>query len=267
MALAPTLATVWGCSLDEQCHENRDCPTPMLCDTVEGTCLYECEGDEDCEGIGFSCVEHACQFDCSGGDLACPADMTAICGSFCVDLYEASRPDATETDAGEDNSRAESRVGVLPWHTESLTPADAEAACAAAGKRLCLPREWEVVCSNLDETVYVYGDDYDPAVCNSIDTHCDPECGVYPDCYWDCESDYRVLPTGSFPNCTNTFGVYDLSGNVWEAVLTDDGADHFRGGAFNCGDPALAHTCAYDGVAAGPFPSARGFRCCSDGGR
>ncbi len=260
-----TVLLVAGCTLDERCRENRDCPSPMLCDTVAGECGYECETDEDCEGVGFSCLDHTCQFDCSDGDLTCPDDMTAICGSFCIDVYEASRPDATETSAGTDSSRAVSRAGVLPWQTETLAPADAAAACAAAGKRLCLMREWEVVCSNVDATAYVYGDEYDPAVCNAIDTHCDPDCGVYPDCYWDCESDYRVLPTGSMDGCVAEFGVYDLSGNVWEAVQGDDGADHFRGGAFNCGDPALAHSCAYDGVAAGPFPSARGFRCCADG--
>ncbi len=264
--LALLLALATGCTLTERCHENRDCPSPMLCDTVAGECVYECGGDEDCDGVGFACVDHVCQFDCSdSAELACPGEMAAICGSYCMDRYEASRPDATASFGGHDTSEALSRPGVVPWFTGSLTPMDAEAACAAAGKRLCLPREWEVVCSDVDQTAYVYGDTYDPVVCNAVDTHCDPECGVYPDCYWDCESDYHVLPTASFPDCANRFGVYDLSGNVWEAVAGDDGADHFRGGAFNCGDPALAHTCAYDGVAAGPFPSARGFRCCADG--
>ena len=31
------------------------------------------------------------------------------------------------------------------------------------------------------------------------------------------------------------------------------------------GDPGLAHTCSYDGLAAGTFPATRGFRCCADG--
>ena len=263
MALLPLLAG--ACTLDEQCRENRDCPDPQLCNTVEGTCVYECEGDGDCEGFGFFCQDHVCRFDCSGGELTCASDMTAICGSFCIDTYEASRPDATEIYQGSETSHAVSKAGVLPWSNPSLTPAQAATACEAAGKRLCLPQEWAAVCSNVEQTLYVYGDTYDPAVCNSIDTHCDPVCGVYPDCYRDCDSDYRILPTGSFPDCTNGFGIFDLSGNLWEAVQGDDGADHFRGGAYNCGDPGLAHTCAYDGVAAGPFPDARGFRCCADG--
>ena len=88
---------------------------------------------------------------------------------------------------------------------------------------------------------------------------------MYRDCYRDCGSDFHLMPTGSFPDCSNVHGVYDLGGNVWEAVQTGDHNSHFRGGAYNCGDPALAHTCSYDGWAAGTFPNRRGFRCCADG--
>jgi formylglycine-generating enzyme required for sulfatase activity len=146
-----------------------------------------------------------------------------------------------------------------------LTPAEAAAACEEAGKRLCTAQEWERTCSRGGETVYVYGDEYEPVVCNSRDTFCDPACGVYPQCYRDCPFENLIMPTGSFPDCTNEFGIFDLSGNTWEAVESTDGADHFRGGAHDCGDPALAQRCDYDGVAAGTFPATRGFRCCADG--
>ena len=66
-------------------------------------------------------------------------------------------------------------------------------------------------------------------------------------------------------DASNEFGIFDMSGNTWEAVSSTDGMDHFHGGAFDCGDPALAHRCDYDGMAAGPFPATRGFRCCADG--
>jgi len=256
---------VLGCAITEKCYENRDCPSPKLCDTTEGSCVYECGTDADCAGVGFHCHDHVCEFSCEGSELVCPDDMADICGSFCIDRYEASRPDATAESAGVDESTATARSGVIPWHTSVLIPAEAAAACEAAGKRLCAAHEWEVVCAGLDGRAYCYGEAYDPLICNAIDTHCDQECGVYPDCYRECESDFHVLPTGSMAGCVSEFGVHDLSGNVWEAVQFDDGADHFRGGAFDCGDPALAHTCAYDGVAAGSFPVSRGFRCCADG--
>jgi len=257
--------TAAGCRIEQHCYANRDCPEPQVCEVATGACVWECEADGDCGGFGFACADHECVFECGDGELACVDGMVSICGAFCIDSHEASRPDATDIGAGIDESLATSRPGVMPWQSELLIPAEADAACQAADKRLCTPAEWEAVCAGPDGTAYTYGDEYDPTVCNAVDTHCDPDCGIYPDCYRECDSDYHVMATGSFDGCTNAFGVFDLSGNVWEAVLLDDGADHFRGGAYDCGDPGLAHQCGYDGVAAGSFPNARGFRCCADG--
>lgn len=253
-----------GC-IEERCSEHRDCPGVKLCNAKSGTCFYECSSDSDCGGQGFVCENHTCQFYCQEGALTCPDGMVSICGSYCIDVYEASRPDAKADQAGVDDSQATSRLGVIPWHSGDLTPGEAAAACAGAGKRLCTQQEWEAACAGTGEHVYLYGDEYDPAICNGIDAWCDPECGVYQWCYQDCDHNHQIMPTGSFPGCTNEFGIFDLSGNTWEAVSATDGSDHFRGGAFDCGDPGLAHKCEYDGVAAGTFPATRGFRCCADG--
>jgi formylglycine-generating enzyme required for sulfatase activity len=91
----------------------------------------------------------------------------------------------------------------------------------------------------------------------------------YPHCYnqvsneggGPCGAAFRVMPTGSFPDCVNAYGVYDINGNVWEIVDTDDGLEHFRGGAYNCGDSEMLHKCDYDATWG---PSAKGFRCCKD---
>jgi formylglycine-generating enzyme required for sulfatase activity len=55
--------------------------------------------------------------------------------------------------------------------------------------------------------------------------------------------------------------VYDINGNVWELADTNDGLEHFRGGAYNCSDSEALHRCDHDGTWG---PSARGFRCCKD---
>lgn len=258
-------ALLAGC-IEQRCREHRDCPGERLCNTGTGECYYECHEDADCGGeTWFYCESHTCHFRCEAQSLTCPGDMVSICGSFCIDVHEASRPDADGESAGTDGSMATSRPGVIPWTSEVLTAAEAGAACEAAGKRLCTAQEWEAACAGTSGHVYTYGDEYDPLTCNSRDSTCDPACGVYPECYRDCPYHNSIVPTGSFPGCTNDFGVFDMSGNTWEVVQDTDGSDHFRGGAHDCGDPRLAHRCGYDGVAVPGFPATRGFRCCADG--
>ncbi|MFH1464748.1 MAG: SUMF1/EgtB/PvdO family nonheme iron enzyme [Pseudomonadota bacterium] len=266
-----------GCLVQERCAEDRDCLDGQTCDLATGACGEgECQEDADCGGVPFTCEGHRCVEDCSEEVLDCPAGMVSICGAYCVDIYEASRPDATATDAGTDGSRAVSQEGVMPWYsndaTAGMNPQIAAAACAAAGKRLCTPQEWELVCATTERLSYSYGDDYSPPICNGIDTFCDCDGdgepdgdAAYPGCRAECDTDFHPTPTGAFLGCTNAYGVFDINGNVWEVVDTDDGYVHYRGGAFNCSNSELLHRCDYDGVESGNFPSAKGFRCCADG--
>jgi formylglycine-generating enzyme required for sulfatase activity len=170
--------------------------------------------------------------------------MAAV-GDFCVDIYEASRGDATANSAGSDGSQAHSVAGVLPWQVGSN--AEADRSCGGAGKRLCSPAEWQLACEGPAETVYAYGASYNPTTCNGIDAF-----GGYT---------FHVAPAGSFPACTNAWGVFDMNGNVWEHVA--GGTDMtVRGGAYNCSDPVTYHRCDY--IPTTWTPSAKGFRCCVD---
>ncbi|MBW2456714.1 MAG: SUMF1/EgtB/PvdO family nonheme iron enzyme [Deltaproteobacteria bacterium] len=261
LALAPS-----GCEddYDPGCLNDADCAPDQTCDLATGLCEYECQQDDDC-GNGFTCEAHHCLFECLGGQVQCPdADgMASVCGVFCIDVYEASRPDATGDQEGTDETMATSRAGVMPWFTGNhslMNQAVAEAACQAAGKRLCMGAEWQVVCRGPDELTYSYGDAYDPVTCNGIDTYC--PCGPSPGCHQSCPADYHAMPTGAFPECTNAYGVYDINGNVWELVAEADGLDHYRGGAYNCANSQKLHRCDYDATW---NPSAKGFRCCADG--
>ena len=211
---------------------------------------------------------------------SCPPDMVPIqygpdAALFCMDRYEASHGNATDKWMG-DSAEAASQAGVIPWYSVTLDLA--RSACQAAGKRLCTPAEWFDACRGTTDTVYTYGDDYLPAVCNGIDTFClcdSPACSLleecpYPHCYKQatpdgtggpCGAAFHVMPTGAFPDCVNEWGVFDVNGNVWEVVDTDDGLEHFRGGAYNCANSEALHRCDHDGSWG---PSARGFRCCRD---
>jgi len=223
-------------------------------------CEYPCvpTGDEVCDGQDDDCNGLTDE----GLVCHCPEGMVSVDSIFCIDRYEASRPDATASSEGSDDSFALSRPGVMPW--DHASTAQASAACQAVGKRLCTPAEWERVCRGPDDHEYCYGDQYDPTVCNGIDLFC--RCGSgsvceaqdpcpFPHCYGQCGAFFHLLPTGSLPNCTNGYGVLDINGNVWERVQGGTA----RGGAFNCGDSEALHRCDY---VADWGPNDVGFRCC-----
>lgn len=278
LAVAASLA--WTGCVEERCYLDEHCPAPKVCGPA-GTCVWRCTTDPEC-GTGFVCRDHACvpggpvDPDATGADLPpeaaspepfCPEDMLLVERTFCVDRYEASRPDASATRAGVDGSRAVSRAGVIPWQVGGDNAA-AQAACVAAGKRLCTPVEWEFACKGPADTTYGYGNGYNPLLCNGIDTYCDCD-GACADkspcpfagCQNTCGATFRLEPTGSFPACTNGFGVFDMNGNLWEHVLDGSGRT-VRGGAFNCADSRELHQCAY--VPNNWTPSALGFRCCRE---
>ncbi len=96
------------------------------------------------------------------------------------------------------NHRAQPVVGIC-WF-------EAQAYCAwlsaQTGERYTLPTEaeWEAAARGLAGRVYPYGPTYDPARCNTFETHV-----------------RRTTPIGVFPGGrTPDGGITDLSGNVWE---------------------------------------------------
>jgi Sulfatase-modifying factor enzyme 1 len=198
----------------------------------------------------------------------CPPDMVLLSGTYCIDIWEASRSDATALYPGVDDSFAVSAPDRFPWWSSVLTPGEADLACQGACKRLCTADEWQTACQGPTQTVYGYGDLYEPATCNGIDTRCncshatcaaEPTC-PYAFCWSQCGGMFHVDPTGYSPGCVNGFGLYDMNGNVWEVVVAPDQYP-YRGGAFNCGNSQTNHRC--DFVPTWNI-SAKGFRCCRD---
>jgi hypothetical protein len=222
-----------------------------------------CDGlDNDCDGI----------VDNPSGPGRVVDDMVEV-GSpdgglhFWIYRYEASRPGATAASGGTATHRACSQADVLPWTLVSY--ADAAAACAAAGKRLCTAAEYSLACGGSANLAYPYGPTYDPAACNGVNRAPDggvPDGGVDP----------ALLPTGALPACVSPVGAYDMSGNAkeWTADrannpdggVPDGGAIYVvRGGAYDTPEPGL--TCAFDWAreVGNVLLPTLGFRCCSDG--
>ncbi len=109
---------------------------------------------------------------------------------YCVDRYEYPN-----------------RAGELP--TANVTWDAADAACQAAGKRLCTSDEWERACRGADRSPFSYGPRRDASICNTpIDG---PGPGSNPP---------PIAPSGAFPGCVTPEGVFDMNGSLSEWVST-----------------------------------------------
>jgi formylglycine-generating enzyme required for sulfatase activity len=208
-------------------------------------------------------------------------------GDYYIHRFEASRPDASATAQGSATARACSRSAdgaggrVLPW--SSLTWNQADAACRAAGMRLCratrtsgalVTDEWGFACQagqSCASGFYPYGCAYSSVACN----------GVYLNLGQavPCGSRSGCVTVGDLDTSSGSDQVYDLSGNL--AEWTDDRRDiadtagspagagaataiyTTRGGAYDSFFRGMA--CDFMGSELHPTFSFAdtGFRCCS----
>lgn len=204
----------------------------------------------------------------------CPDDMVSM-GTVCIDQYEASKSDATDSDMGVDETQAMSVPNKIPWYVNPVTKNDLtifQNACNTAGKRLCRANEWMESCQTGERNNYVFGNNFDATICNSVDTFCEDHCNENSISLESCNlatncgyqyNCFHVSPTGSFQGCTNSYGTFDTGGNVWEIVLseTDSRGYEVKGGAFNCASPAVRLNCNYNATWSALYA---GFRCCKD---
>ncbi|NNE35711.1 MAG: SUMF1/EgtB/PvdO family nonheme iron enzyme [Rhodothermales bacterium] len=199
---------------------------------------------------------------------SCPSGMVSV-DSFCVDQYEAHLDGRSPYDVPT-NGVAVSEEGVVPQGYISGDVADA--ACRAAGKRLCTSGEWLRACEGPTGTTYPYGDVYQPNTCNEgRETH--PVIELFGSAAdWSSRqmNDPRLNQlansldaAGANPACVSAEGVYDMHGNLHEWVADADGT--FRGGFYvdaringaGCSYRTTAHGRSYHDYSTG-------FRCCSD---
>jgi len=170
-------------------------------------------------------------------------------GAFTIDAFEASVVDG----------KAQSKAGVVPARNVSWY--EANAACEAAGKRLCTEAEWLRACTGanpIDEDgdgifsrdllqgrQQSYGEHYRDGVCADSRKK---------------DSELALL-TGNHPRCASPEGVYDLEGvtKEWIGVSPDQAA--VKGGSSKSGQAAR---CAFykDSDAPDSRSDTTGFRCC-----
>jgi formylglycine-generating enzyme required for sulfatase activity len=210
----------------------------------------------------------------------CPAHMALVDDAFCIDRYEATveelgpkgpRPHSPYEPVTGKKVRALSRRGVVPQGY--ISKLEAEAACAAAKKRLCTSDEWVRACRGRRPTRYPYGDEHKPGQCNDrarvspvVKLYGALEEGAFA---FGPMNDPRLnqVPgtlarTAAHARCTNGYGVFDMVGNLHEWVADESGV--FRGGYF-LDVHQNGEGCAYKTVAHGPeyHDYSTGFRCCA----
>lgn len=223
-----------------------------------------------------------------GKGSGCPAGMARIqvegMHAYCIDRWEAHVVEVRgkQSVAHPPNEpvtnlavKAVTKSGVKPQGYISKN--EAEAACKAAGKRLCRNDEWERACRGKVPTTFPYGDERKAGYCNDggraplHELHPELGDGVYASA--QAMNDPRinaapstVAPTGSFRHCRNAFGVFDMVGNLheWVADVHDGGRGTFRGGYYQDthinGDGCSYRTAAHD-VSYHDYST--GFRCCA----
>lgn len=207
-------------------------------------------------------------------DPSCPLGMITS-GDVCIDRYEAS----LVLEGGGSHSpyihptepvRAVSIEGAVP---QGYIDADtAEAACAAAGKRLCTDAEWLRACRGAADHLYPYGDRNQPGACNdarashpAIEYFGTSDPSVFSMLGHPCilQVPNGIQTTGAHPSCVTDDGAFDMMGNLHE--WTADPAGTFRGGFFvdtilngpGCTYATTAHDRTH-------WDYSTGFRCCAD---
>lgn len=139
----------------------------------------------------------------------CPEDMAYIPeGNFCMDIYEYPN-----------------KKGEIP--TSGFTWFQAVKTCEKLGKRLPDEIEWQTSCEGPLKKNYPYGNAFDWQICKYATWYDNP------------------VPSGSMERCVSDYGVYDLSGNLWEwtndiyekkglRVIKGGGIYHSRDGRLSC---------------------------------
>jgi len=120
--------------------------------------------------------------------------------------------------------------------------------CENAGKRLCSVEEWQTACRGNSNSRYPYGNSYNQRKCPT-----------------DLKSAKEPNRSGFAEHCRSYYGMYDMSGNLWEWTNTPaaekDGLFLVAGGAWNTQNASSCSETKYSFYPQNEYQFV-GFRCC-----
>ncbi|MCH7779325.1 MAG: SUMF1/EgtB/PvdO family nonheme iron enzyme [Acidobacteria bacterium] len=99
----------------------------------------------------------------------------------------------------------------------------AKAFCSWSSKRLPSEREWLAACEGPEGLSYPWGHHFRTA---------GPEARLRANIFGAGDGFARLAPVGSFADGRSVYGIYDMSGNVWEWVASAEGKPFLRGGSW-----------------------------------
>jgi hypothetical protein len=127
---------------------------------------------------------------------------------FCMDRYEYPNEEGTKP------------VVAVTWE-------EAKASCTQQGKRLCTAEEWTTACEGPERLPHPYGFERDATACNLDRPYIMPDDQAYKNPKTRAAEVSRLSqsePSGARPRCVSPYGVYDMTGNVDEWVLNENGS-------------------------------------------
>jgi len=119
--------------------------------------------------------------------------------------------------------------------------------CEQAGKRLCSIDEWQAACRGNANTRYPYGNAYNQTKCAT-----------------DMRAAKEPNRSGFKEHCRSWYGMYDMSGNLWEWTSTPaqrEGLFLVAGGAWNTQNASSCAETKFSFYPQNEYPFV-GFRCC-----
>lgn len=220
------------------------------------------------------------------GPRSCPEGMVLVEGAMCTNvdqrcirwLDEPTQLQCAEFEAPKCSGRRRpvsvcvdryeypNRAGVRPMVMVSWY--EARRLCNAQRKRLCTETEWTFACEGETFQPYPYGTRRDRGACRIDYQPAAPDHARLRDSRTAVDESarlYGALPSGTLPRCASSTGVHDMTGNVDEWVVNEDGVPFnsaLKGGWWGpirarCRPATIAHN-------EGFIFYQIGFRCCAD---